>query len=131
MATNVIERICKSLNCDVGDIMAQGIFDFFQNKNNVDDIDKLFERGVNIVYENFSAGGKFAGKKFVLTGTLSMPRQEAQKMIENEGGECLSSVSKNTDYVLAGESAGSKLDKATALGVKVISEQQFLDMLKK
>lgn len=115
---------------DVGEIMAAGIFDFFQNANNILDINKLFERGVKIIYENVSGGKKFAGKKFVLTGTLSMSRLDAQKMIENEGGECSSSVSKNTDFVLAGENAGSKLEKAQALGVKIISEQDFLDMLK-
>ena len=117
---------------DVGDIMARGIFDFFQDQENISDINKLFERGVNIVYDNAVSGEKFKGLKFVLTGTLeNFSRLDAQKLIESEGGECSSSVSKNTDYVLAGESAGSKLDKATALGVKVISEQQFLDMLKK
>lgn len=116
---------------DVGEIMAKGIFDFFQNANNLSDIDKLFERGVKIKYEDVSTAGKFVGKKFVLTGTLeNYSRLEAQKLIENEGGECSSSVSKNTDYVLAGENAGSKLDKAQALGVPILSEQQFLDMLK-
>ena len=115
---------------DVGEIMAAGIFDFFQNANNIHDINKLFERGVKIIYENASGGKRLAGKKFVLTGTLSMPRLDAQKMIENEGGECSSSVSKNTDFVLAGENAGSKLEKAQALGVKIISEQDFWEMLK-
>lgn len=116
---------------DVGDIMARGIFDFFQDQENISDINKLFERGVNIVYDNAASGEKFKGLKFVLTGTLeNFSRLDAQKLIESEGGECSSSVSKNTDYVLAGENAGSKLDKATALGVKVISEQQFLEMLK-
>lgn len=115
---------------DVGDIMAQCIFDFLHDQNNICDINKLFERGVNIVYDDVSSGGRLAGKKFVLTGTLSMSRLEAQKMIENEGGECSSSVSKNTDFVLAGENAGSKLEKAKTLGVKIISEQQFLQMLK-
>ena len=112
--------------------MERGIFDFFQDQENISDINKLFERGVNIVYDNAMGGEKFKGLKFVLTGTLeNFSRLDAQKLIESKGGECSSSVSKNTDYVLAGENAGSKLDKATALGVKVISEQQFLDMLKK
>ena len=69
---------------------------------------------------------------FVITGTLpGMGRKEAAELIERHGGKVSGSVSKKTNYLLAGENAGSKLDKATALGVKVISEQQFLDMLKK
>lgn len=111
--------------------MARGIFDFSKTKKTFLISTNFFERGVNIVYDNAMGGEKFKGLKFVLTGTLeNFSRLDAQKLIENEGGECSSSVSKNTDYVLAGENAGSKLDKATALGVKVISEQQFLEMLK-
>lgn len=74
---------------------------------------------------------RFDGKTFVLTGTLiSFTRAEASKIIENFGGKTSSSVSKKTSYVLAGESAGSKLDKANSLGVTVISEEQFKEMIK-
>ena len=66
-----------------------------------------------------------AGKTFVLTGTLSRPRHEIEELIEKYGGKTSSSVSKNTDYVLAGENAGSKLDKAKELGVQILSENEF------
>ena len=69
-------------------------------------------------------------KVFVLTGTLSKPRGEFEQIIESFGGKTTSSVSKNTDYVLAGENAGSKLDKAKQLGVKIINEEEFLLMCK-
>lgn len=74
---------------------------------------------------------RFEGKTFVLTGTLTQfTRAEASKIIEDYGGRTSSSVSKKTSYVLAGEAAGSKLDKANALGVEVISEEQFKEMIK-
>ena len=80
--------------------------------------------------EKKSEGGIFLGKTFVLTGTLpTMKRSEASKLIEANGGKTSSSVSKKTDFVLAGEDAGSKLTKANALGVTVISEEEFLAML--
>ena len=80
--------------------------------------------------EKEGATDKFAGLTFVITGTLpTMGRKEAQALIELNGGKCSGSVSKKTNYVLAGEAAGSKLDKANALGVTVIDEDAFLAML--
>jgi DNA ligase (NAD+) len=79
---------------------------------------------------NSGVSQTFSGKTFVLTGTLpGMTRSEAEKMIEDRGGKVSGSVSKKTDFVLAGEEAGSKLDKARSLGVQVIDEQQFRRML--
>jgi len=78
-----------------------------------------------------AATGPFAGKIVVLTGTLSIPRDDAKAMIEEAGGKITGSVSKKTDYVIAGAEAGSKLDKANELGVQVLDEAQFLDMLDK
>ncbi|MGN6642647.1 MAG: BRCT domain-containing protein, partial [Verrucomicrobiota bacterium] len=78
-----------------------------------------------------AAPGTLAGKTFVLTGTLpSLSRDEASALIRNAGGSVTGSVSKNTDFLLAGESAGSKLEKAKELGVKILSEKDFMDLLK-
>ena len=88
--------------------------------------------GVKPYYEDETKGDLFKGEKVVLTGTLTeFKRSDAQKIIENYGGECMSSVSKATTMVLAGENAGSKLDNARALGVKIISEQEFKDIISK
>ena len=103
---------------DIGEVIADNIISFFKDKDNLDEIQNLFNVGVTI-----------SGKTFVLTGTLTRPRREIEEMIENLGGKTSSSVSKNTDFVLAGESAGSKLDKARELGVKVINEDEFFDLI--
>lgn len=117
---------------DVGDTIANDIVQYFSDNENLEEIDRLLEYGVNIVYPDTSKSHpNFEGKTFVLTGTLdSFTRDEATKIIEQLGGKTSSSVSKNTDYVLAGESAGSKLDKAARLGVTIIDEKQFVDMQK-
>ena len=91
----------------------------------------MFDLGINIIYEDKKFGGIFDGERFVLTGTLSKyKRDEAAKIIESLGGEIMSSVSKNTTVVLAGESAGSKLEKAKKLGVKIIDEETFISLIK-
>ena len=114
---------------DIADITAQCLVDYFANEMNRNVINELFLRGIK-PQEVEVTSGKFDGKTFVLTGTLpNLTRDEASKEIELRGGKVSSSVSKNTDYVLAGENAGSKLDKALALGVKIINEEQFNDML--
>ena len=115
---------------DIGPVIAKNIVMFFQDKNNLKEIADLLSQGVNIQEQKHETASQiFAGKTFVLTGTLSRPRKEVEEIIECCGGRCSSSVSKKTDYVLAGEEAGSKLDKAKALGVKVIDEKQFLEMV--
>ncbi len=116
---------------DIGLIVAQSIVDYFKDEYNKEIIDKLFSCGVQIVYPTKSASSKFDNMTFVLTGTLpTLTRAEATKMIEDNGGRVSTSVSKQTTYVLLGEDAGSKLAKAMALGVKTISEEEFLAMLK-
>lgn len=83
-----------------------------------------------MTYEAVEKGGIFSGKTFVITGTLpGMKRSEAKKLIEDNGGKVSSSVSKKTDYLLAGDEAGSKLDKANKLGINVISEEDLEKML--
>ena len=114
---------------EVGEIIADCVVNYF-NEENIEEINKLLSLGVEILYPKKSAGGVFAGEKVVLTGTLSsFKRDEAAKIIENLGGEIMSSVSKNTTMVLAGENAGSKLDKANKLGVKIIDEETFKSLI--
>jgi DNA ligase (NAD+) len=113
----------------IGPVVAQAIVDWFEDSENM----KMYERLLNHVRvekEAVSTSGTLKGKIFVLTGTLpTLSRDEAGEMIRKAGGKVSSSVSKNTDYVLAGENAGEKLEKAESLGVKVISEEDFLNML--
>ena len=113
---------------EVGEIIAKNIVDYFNANGEL--IEKFKQIGINPTATIKNAGGKLDGKTFVLTGTLpSLTRSEASAMIENAGGVVSSSVSKKTDFVLAGESAGSKLDKARALGVKIIDEKDFILLL--
>lgn len=116
---------------DIGEIIADNIYNFFKERYNIDEIDSLFGCGVKIKeVELLQTNPNITDKTFVLTGTLTKPRGEVETLIESLGGKTSSSVSKNTDYVLAGESAGSKLDKARALGVRIINEEEFNDLLK-
>ncbi len=118
---------------EIGEIMAKNIAEYFDDEENVLEIEKLVSLGVHIQEEeaNSVKKGVFAGEKVVLTGTLQdYKRDEAGKIIENLGGEVVSSVSKNTTLVLAGENAGSKLDKATKLGIKIIDEETFKSLIK-
>jgi len=118
---------------EVGDIIAKSIYDWFQQEPNRHLIGRLREAGLNFrsqSYQAKAAYGAFSGKTFVLTGTLpTLKREEATSKIEALGGKVSSSVSKKTDYVLAGEEAGSKLEKAKTLGVKIINEADFLKMI--
>lgn len=117
---------------DVGLITAQSIYDFFRQDQTKDLIQKLKEYGVNMkVQEEKETDNRFEGKTFVLTGTLEKyTREEAAEIIEKFGGKTSNSVSKKTNYVLAGEEAGSKLRKAQELGITIISEQDFIELIK-
>lgn len=113
-----------------GEILANSVVEYFSIEDNRDMIKKLQELGVNTVSTKQVAGDKFAGMTFVLTGTLpTYTRSAAAEIIESLGGKVSGSVSKKTTYVLAGEEAGSKLDKANALGVTVIDEEEFNKMI--
>ena len=115
---------------DVGEAIAANVRDYFALHENREELNKLFALGVCPYYELIEKGNAFAGQKVVLTGSLAKyKRSEAQKLIEEHGGEVSGSVSKNTTLVLAGEEAGSKLDKARELGIKIISEGEFEEML--
>ena len=117
---------------DIGPIMADSIREFFLQDQTIDLIKRLKQAGVNMKYiEEEGSDERFFGKTFVLTGTLEKyTRGEAGNIIEKFGGKTSSSVSKKTDYVLAGEEAGSKLTKAQNLGVKIITEQEFDELIK-
>lgn len=113
-----------------GLVMAQSVVDFMSMPQSQKLIADLKAAGVNMKAEDTHIDNRFSGKTFVLTGTLTKyTRSEASRIIENYGGKAASSVSKKTDYVLAGEAAGSKLAKATELGVKIINEDEFAEMI--
>ena len=114
----------------IGSTLAYSIADFFANERNKEILSRLLDE-IEIVYPERSEDSVeiFAGKTFVLTGTLSQPREIFAEKIKNAGGKVSSSVSRKTDFVLAGEEAGSKLSKARELGVKVINEDDFNEML--
>jgi len=115
----------------IGPVIARNIFDFFNNSGNIKMLAKMREGGVKFPdYKSEISSGTLTGKTFVITGTLSQPRGHFKKIIEQNGGKVVGSVSKKTDYLLCGEDAGSKLDKARSLKVEVIDESKFGSLLK-
>lgn len=116
----------------VGDIVAHSIFDWFRDKNNQHLLEKLLQQvKIKSLTGRACKSGKLEGKRFVLTGTMEgMGRDEAKEKIRSLGGDVSGSVSSATDFVVAGEKAGSKLDKAEELGVKVLSEEEFLKLMR-
>ena len=131
---NLIEASVEDLvsKDDVGEVIAKSIHEFFNEQQTKDLIQRLKNAGVNTEsLEQGTIDNRFEGMTFVLTGTLEKySREQASDIIENFGGKTSASVSKKTNFVLAGEEAGSKLVKAEKLGVRVISEQEFEDMIK-
>lgn len=131
-----MEAIMEALPLEIcsidgfGDIMADSVYNAMQEPHRIKLIERLKSHGVNMTYDSGKVSDELAGKTFVLTGTLpTLTRDQAKKLIEERGGKCSGSVSKKTNYVLAGEEAGSKLTKAQELGITVISEQEFRDMI--
>jgi len=115
----------------IGDIIAQDIYEFFRNEQNIKLLEELKSLGVEPAPPIQNTTDEFKGLTFVLTGTLqNMTRDEASEIIKQMGGKTSSSVSKNTSYVVVGENAGSKLDKAQKLGVIILTEEDFLNMIK-
>ena len=124
----LIEADSKTIeNIDgIGHIAAGSIVDFFKNRENIEIIDRLIKHGITIKVLAEKRSTEFEGKIFVITGKFeNLTRADVKKMIENKGGKTSSSVSKKTDYLIAGESAGSKLDKAEKLGIKIV-DQSFI-----
>jgi DNA ligase (NAD+) len=116
---------------NVGPIVSQSVYDWFDHPENKKFIEKLLASGVTIIKPEKRAPGKLQGKTFVLTGTLpNLSRDEAKEMIKKAGGKVSGSVSKNTDYVVAGEDPGSKYDNAKKLGVEIIDEKRLLNLVK-
>ena len=123
-----VEKLCEIR--DIGEVVANSIIDFFSYPKNIKIVNNLFKQGITINYPVTVQGSNLNGKTFVLTGTLpTLSRTDATSLIEKNGGQVSGSVSKNTDYVLVGEEAGSKLDKAKELGIKLLTESEFLSML--
>ena len=124
-----VEELCEI--DDIGQISALCVVDFFSHPTNIELCRRFTESGLVTEAVSKPAGDKFAGLTFVLTGTLpTMSRDEASAMIKSLGGKVSGSVSSKTSYVVAGEAAGSKLTKAQSLGVKIISEEELLEMMK-
>jgi len=114
----------------IGPVMAENVYDYFRNEENLEVIRQMLASGVNPEPPQIRRSDKLAGKTIVVTGTLeNFSRQQAQQVIKQAGAKAAGSVSKKTDFVLAGKNAGSKLDKATKLGVEVITEEQFMEMI--
>ncbi len=125
---NANEEDLQQVN-EVGPRIAESIREFFQEPRNRELMERLRKAGLNFAGTKRERGTKLAGKTFVLTGTLTSPRDQVKKRIEDAGGRVSGSVSKKTDYVVAGADAGSKLDKAKVLGVDVIDEKKLSDLL--
>ena len=114
-----------------GGVMAQSVTEFFAKDGTTDLIHRLADAGLNMQWKGEPKGDKLAGKTLVVTGTLeTLSRNEAEALIVKNGGKASGSVSKKTAYVVAGTAAGSKLTKAQALGVPVLTEEEFLAMLR-
>ena len=121
----------KSIN-DIGDVIAKSIVDYFNDEKNINLINRLKDLNLNMRYlgeEVNTSNENINGKTFVITGTLSRPRDEIKEEIEGLGGNVTGSVTKKTNYVIAGEKAGSKLTKATELGIRVLTEEEYNNML--
>jgi DNA ligase (NAD+) len=132
---NIIESIKNPSSLTaingVGEVVAESIIKWFSNKDHLDLVDRILNYVTVLDFKkSVKDNNMFSGKVFVLTGTMeAMGRDDAKKKIKELGGDVTSSVSKNTDYVVVGEEAGSKLDKARELGIKVIEEEEFLRMI--
>ena len=114
----------------IGEVIAESIADFFERPESKELIEHFRRCGVKMTEEIVEKGTALAGKTFVLTGTLpNLSRKQAQSLIEKNGGKVTSSVSKKTDYLLAGEDAGSKLTKAQTLGIQIISEDELHSLI--
>ncbi|MBR3490293.1 MAG: NAD-dependent DNA ligase LigA, partial [Bacilli bacterium] len=120
----------KDIN-DVGDIIAKSIVDYFSDEKNINTINALKELGINTKYlgKEINTDSNVSGKTFVITGTLSKPRDYYKEVLESLGAKVTESVTKKTDYVLLGENPGSKYNKAKELGITIISEEEYEELV--
>ena len=121
----------KSIN-DIGEVIAKSIVDYFSIEKNINLIDRLKNLGINMRYTGRdinTTNEKINGKTFVITGTLSKPRDEIKEVLENLGANVTGSVTKKTDYVIVGENPGSKYDKAKSLGISILSESDYENLI--
>jgi DNA ligase (NAD+) len=131
-ALSVADKASLEELSGIGVKMAESIVRYFENNINKNILNKLRTAGIELKGKEEKAGEKLKDKTFVLTGTLpNLSRDEASKLIISQGGRVTSSVSKSTDYVLAGDKAGSKLEKAEKLGIPVIGENELIDLVEK
>lgn len=131
IASSTIEEL---INTDeIGEIIANSVYNYFKDPNNIKLINDLKQLKVNLTYQNNNQTNEFINNKtFVLTGSLkNITREEAEEIIMNNGGKASSSVSKNTNYLVVGEKPGSKLEKANQLGIKILTEEEFLSEVNK
>ena len=131
---NLINTTKEELNSikDIGDIICENILKYFSNEKNIEEINRLKEYGINMKYlgsTEISNNENITGKTFVITGTLSRPRDEIKEIIETNGGNVSSSVSKKTDVVIVGSDPGSKYDKAKELGITIWDEEELNKIL--
>jgi DNA ligase (NAD+) len=111
-------------------VVAESVAEFFRQENNMRAVQSIFDSGVQIIFSARKKTGPYEGRTFVLTGTLgAMNRRQAREMVTAAGGKVSGAVSRNTDFLVAGQSPGSKLARARELGVTVIDEDKFLEML--
>lgn len=119
---------------DIGEVMAESIYNFFKSEANLNAINELKTIGLNTKYLNSNSSYKetaFKNKNVLVTGTLvNYKRNEVKDLLENLGANVVSSVSKNLDYLIVGSEPGSKLEKAQKLGITILDEEEFLDLLK-
>lgn len=119
---------------DIGDVIANSVVEYFNSEKNLNLINRLNELGINMRYTGGdidTTNDNINGKTFVITGTLSVPRDEIKEKLESLGANVTGSVTKKTDYVIAGEKAGSKYDKAKELGITIINEEEYRKMIEK
>ena len=114
----------------VGDRMAESIHEWFNNKKNIEYLEKLYQVGVILNVESFKSSGKLLNNSFVFTGSLnSLTRDQAKTLIKENGGKIHSTVTNDTDYIVVGDSPGSKIKKAEKLGVKILNEESFKKLI--